>query len=493
MLDTSTPPSIPVAVKRARLFILVAVLAGPAAAAAAPDDRTWFSIAAENGVLGHASQQSVAGGGGRELIETRELRLREMGAPTARIVSRSVIHQDAAGRVVFIGDYQRTGASWVRLEARIADGRALLTRETPAGRHEESVALPANVRFDSGGGLLAAWDPAATPRLEFANFNLGAMAVERVVITAAPAAAGDPEGGMAVLRARYEGAELRGVARLQLDRRRRIVATTQPMFGLAITTRITDRATALRRHRPYRMLGSVQVRSPFRIPDSARQGHMRYLFAFRSGLEFDFPQTGEQRVAAAGGAVTLDICAACGPGLATDPATLADARRATAWLQSDDPRLRAIAAPVARMEVSDARKMALLLERAQPYLARLDFAGHYSALETIRRRAGDCTEAAVLLAALGRAAGIPTRVANGLVYSRERYHGVANTFMPHSWTLAYVDGRWRSFDLALDAFDTTHIALVVGDGDARSVQAALQLGGLLRWDRMTEIRPRPRG
>ncbi|MEA3011990.1 MAG: hypothetical protein QOD42_535 [Sphingomonadales bacterium] len=241
MLDTSTPPAIPDAVmttsltlpKRALLFILLAALAGPAAAA--PGDRTWFSIAAENGVLGHASQESVAGAGGRELIETRETRLREMRAPTARITSRSVVRQDAAGRTIFIGDYQRTGRSWVRLEARIADGRAHLTRETPAGRHEESVALPDDVRFDSGGGLLAAWDPAVTPRLEFANFNLGAMAVERVVITAAPAAAGDPEGGMAVLRARYEGAELRGVARLTLDRTARNLAMTRPLSVTRLT------------------------------------------------------------------------------------------------------------------------------------------------------------------------------------------------------------------------------------------------------------------
>ena len=97
----------------------------------------------------------------------------------------------------------------------------------------------------------------------------------------------------------------------------------------------------------------------------------------------------------------------------------------------------------------------------------------------------------MLLAALGRAAGIPTKVANGVVYSRQRYHGVSNAFMPHSWTLAYVDGAWRSFDLALDNFDATHIALTIGDGDARSVQAASQLAGLLRWAQMSEVRPRP--
>lgn len=473
-------------------FLLAALLAGRADAQAGGGATVWYSIAAETGVLGHASQESIVRPDGREMIETREMKLRELNSPLSRISGRTVTRQDHAGRVVSISDYQRTGRAWTRIEARILPDRVAVSRETPAGRHAESVALPANVRFDSGAGLLAGWDPAVQPRLEALSFSLGAMAVERVVMTVAPTAPGDPEGGMAVLRARYEGEELRGVSRLSLDARRRIVATTQPMFGMAITTRVTDRETALRRHPPFRVLHNVQVRSPYRIPDNALQGHMRYRFGFQGGLEFPVPQTAEQRVAAASGAVTLDICAACGPGLPTDPAYLADARRPTAWLQSEAPQVQAIAGPVARMRMSDARKMEELRLRARPYLERLDFAGHYSALDTIRRRAGDCTEAAVLLAALGRAAGIPTKVVNGLAYSRERYHGIANAFMPHSWVLAYVDGAWRSFDLALDRFDTSHIALVVGDGDARSVQAAIQLAGLLRWDGMTEIRPRPR-
>jgi hypothetical protein len=472
-------------------FLILVLLAGRADAQAGGGTANWYSIAAENGVLGHASQESVLRPDGRETIETREMRFREMNAPLTRISGRTVTRQDNNGRVVSISDDQRTGSAWTRIEARILPDRAEVMRETPAGRHAERIALPANVRFDGGTGLLAGWDPAARPRLEILSFSLGAMAVERVVMTLAPPEPGDPEGGMAVLRARYEGEELRGVSRLTLDARRRIVATTQPMFGMAVTTRVTDRETALAPHPPFRVLSNVQVRSPYRLSDGALQGHMRYLFGFRSGLEFPVPQTAEQRVTAAPGAITLDICGACGPGLPTDPAYLADARRPTAWLQSEAPQIQAIAAPVARMRTSDARKMDALRVLGLPYLAQIDFAGHYSALDTIRRRAGDCTEAAVLLAALGRAAGIPTRVVNGLVYSRQRYHGIANAFMPHSWVLAYVDGAWRSFDLALDRFDTSHIALVVGDGDARSVQAAIQLAGLLRWDRMTEIRRRP--
>jgi transglutaminase-like putative cysteine protease len=476
------------------LFALA--LAGQAPAPAPPNPTSWSIILAQDGAtIGHASQQIVPGPEGREIVEDREIRLQEQDGPPARIVEHNVIRQDSAGRTVAISEYWQNGTNWQRTEARIDGNRVEIVRQTNSDRRTATVALPAGVRFDSGGGLLAGWDPARTPRLEFENFNLGAMAVERVVIEAAPGAAPGPEGGMTALRTRYDGGELRSVARLELDGRRRVTALVQPMFGTSTTIRPTDRETALRDHPPYRAIPNAMMRSPFRISNQVAQGHIRYRFAYRDGLVFPLPQTAEQRVTAATGTgaagVTVDICAACGPGLPRDSAYLADALRPTAWLQSDHLELRAIAAPIGRQPLSGTRKMELLLERARPYLYTLDFSGHYSALETMRRRAGDCTEAAVLLAALGRAAGIPTRVVNGLVYSRLRYHGVSNVFMPHSWTLAYVDGQWRSFDLALDTFDATHIALSVGDGDARSVQAASQLASLLGWEEMREVRRRP--
>ena len=194
---------------------------------------------------------------------------------------------------------------------------------------------------------------------------------------------------------------------------------------------------------------------------------------------------------AATGEVTVDICAACGPGLPTtrpaEPGRCARPAGCKATIRGCARSRRRSRA----WTVSDTRKMERLAARTRQLMPRVEFGGHFSALETLARRAGDCTEAAVLLAALGRAAGIPTRVASGLVYSRDAYHGVGNVFMPHSWVLAYVDGEWRSFDAALERFDATHIALVVGDGDARSIEAANQLASLLAWNGMTEVRARP--
>ncbi|MGH6873206.1 MAG: transglutaminase-like domain-containing protein [Rhizomicrobium sp.] len=491
--------------KRNAIGSLAAALLCSAAFAAPPDDARLYSILAGNGAqIGYASHVETFGPQGREIVDEQDVGLGDEGDPwpnapwftaakSVHAMSRTQRTEDADGHTLSILTSERTGpewrGDWSRNEARIANGHADVTRTTPADSRTVRVALPPGVRFDDGAALLQAWNPTVAPRLEFDAFDADAMAVEHVIIAATGPASSD--GTVPALRERYEGAQLVAVSRLTVARDGRILRAGQPMFGGSLTVAETDRATALAPHDPYQVLPHAMAKSPYRIPPSAIAGHIRYVFSFRDGVVFALPQTGEQRAVAGSGHVTLDICVDCGPGLATDPATLADALKATPWMQSDAAALKAIAEPIAQRDISDSRKMELLAKTARAILGRLDFTGHYSALETLSRRAGDCTEASVLLAALGRAAGIPTRVANGLVYSREAYHGVSNTFLPHSWTLAFVGGRWRSYDAALDDFDSTHIALAVGDGDRTSLVAANQLAGLLVWDSVAEIRASP--
>ncbi|MDH3215957.1 MAG: lasso peptide biosynthesis protein [Candidatus Krumholzibacteria bacterium] len=67
--------------------------------------------------------------------------------------------------------------------------------------------------------------------------------------------------------------------------------------------------------------------------------------------------------------------------------------------------------------------------------------GFTSAADVLTSREGDCTEHSVLLAAVLRAAGIPTRVVVGLAHGDGHLIG-------HMWTEVYVSG-WRTLD-ALD-------------------------------------------
>lgn len=473
--------------RRFAAFVLVALAAG-VTLASADQPTTWYTIVADSGAtLGHVSLQVEPRADGRDLIESQQIYLRERGGAANRTTTRTVVREDVAGRVSSIESTARTGRFLTRTHATVSAGRVDVVRETPAGTGRETIVLPPDVRFDDGDALIQAWTPESAPRLEFLNFDSDAMAVERIVVEALGAP--DAQGRIGAVRWRYDGQDLRGVSRLVLENGR-LLEVAQPMFGETFRVRLTDRATAEQRHPPYQVIPNMAQRAPYQISQQARRGHIRYRYEFRDGMTFPLPQTGEQRARSDGGFITLDICDACGPGLPTDAAYLAAALRPTAWLQSDHPRLQAMAAAARGYDVSGTRKMEVLLERAIPYLEEADFNGHYSALDTLDRRRGDCTEAAVLLAALGRAAGIPTRVVSGVSYSRQSYHGVSNAFIPHSWVVAYVDGRWRSFDLALREFDSAHIALTIGDGDPRSIAAAGQLASLLRLDTMAEVHAR---
>lgn len=472
-----------------QLGAALVALAGPALAEAA--QTTWYAITTDDGVpVGHAWAEVRETAEGSERTDYQETTLREQDARPTRVSERTITRQDRSGGLLSISSDTRVGASVSHVEVRRVTGGLEISRETAVGKDVQIVPLGPQVRFDGGEGLYAAWGP-NSPTLEFEAFSLDALGIERVVATRLPGGP-DAEGRTQVLRASYDGRELRGLSRLTLDAEGHVVAVSQPLFGASLVTTPADRATAQRTPAPFRLMANLMMKSPFRIPAGATQGHIRYRFGFRDGMAFPLPQTGEQRVSLVNGEAVLDICETCGPGLPADAASLEQALRPSAWLQSNDPRIVKLVGPIARLKVSDTRKMEILSRSARGYLGEIDFAGHFSASETLDRRRGDCTEAAVLLAAFGRAAGIPTRTASGYVYSRERFHGLSNVFLPHSWTLAYVDGKWRSFDAALEAFDTTHIAVTIGDGDLRSMAASGQLASLLKWQGMAEVKARPR-
>ena len=81
-----------------------------------------------------------------------------------------------------------------------------------------------------------------------------------------------------------------------------------------------------------------------------------------------------------------------------------------------------------------------------------------SAAEVARNLEGDCTEHAVLLAAMLRAEKIPSRIAVGVVYVEK-----ASAFGGHMWTEAWLDGRWIPLDATLGqkGIGAGHIKLAV--------------------------------
>ena len=115
----------------------------------------------------------------------------------------------------------------------------------------------------------------------------------------------------------------------------------------------------------------------------------------------------------------------------------------------------------------------MALERfVQREVTKKDFTQAFAtASEVARSREGDCTEHAVLVAALGRAAGIPTTIETGLVYQRGRFYY-------HAWNVFWID-EWQQWVTGYAVFnqvpaDVTHLRFVRGEA-----QEQLDLIGLL--------------
>lgn len=92
--------------------------------------------------------------------------------------------------------------------------------------------------------------------------------------------------------------------------------------------------------------------------------------------------------------------------------------------------------------------------------------GDATASEVARNRSGDCTECAVLLAAILRAQGIPSRCVTGLAYAADEFAGVSDVFVYHMWTQAWIanedgdsGGKWVDLDSAMYRYTATHITL----------------------------------
>ena len=114
--------------------------------------------------------------------------------------------------------------------------------------------------------------------------------------------------------------------------------------------------------------------------------------------------------------------------------------------------------------------------------------GYASAVEVASSKQGDCTEHAVLTAALCRAVGIPSQVVTGLAYVEE-WSTVVNGFGGHAWAQAYVGDKWVGIDAAFKGtgrggYDVGHIALAAGSGNPEDFLNLIGTMGQFKIDRV---------
>jgi transglutaminase-like putative cysteine protease len=244
-----------------------------------------------------------------------------------------------------------------------------------------------------------------------------------------------------------------------------VVREESPM-GLIVLRETRDRATALA------VPGSLQtdmLRTSAIEPSGPRIVDGTQLESLRIRLEGFSPDPRE--VEGAGQSVSGDVIQVVDP--ATQPPSPAGAEVVRALqpeplVESDAPEIVA----EAKKAVGDAAEPRQKAERLTRYVAALldkkPTVSLPSALEVLRTRVGDCNEHTALYVAMARAAGLPARVAVGVVH-------VHNAFYYHAWPEVFVEtapgrGYWLAVDPTLNQFpaDPTHVVLARGGLDRQA-------------------------
>jgi len=201
------------------------------------------------------------------------------------------------------------------------------------------------------------------------------------------------------------------------------------------------------------------------IPDPRRTRYVQYRIGLKDGDPAQiFPSDGRQSIQPGpdkNSLVMNVVTAGPGDGTAGPPEVDATYLRPNGIITSEDERVKTLAKRVAGDTQNPWDKAVQIEHWVFENIRDKNFAIAFApADEVARNLSGDCSEHAVLAAAMTRAVGIPSRVAVGLLYvdnTKQKLKG----FGYHVWHEVYVNQRWVALDSSWDqsSVDATHIKL----------------------------------
>lgn len=233
---------------------------------------------------------------------------------------------------------------------------------------------------------------------------------------------------------------------LYLDEEGELLKMVAPLIGIEFYT--VDEAEALKEIAGEQLDVAVDTFIKAELPGNPHEArHATYRIhvdgADPTGL---IPEGSTQAVKVVGDDVELSVTAIdpLEKSAAQDAKTpdMSEFLAATRFVPWQDQSLKLLADAGAGEETEPAQVAVALEKHVRSTITSKNFStAMATALEVAQTKSGDCTEHSVLLAALLRAKGIPSRVAVGFVYA-----GSHKAFGGHMWTEAYLDDRWVPLD-----------------------------------------------
>jgi hypothetical protein len=356
--------------------------------------------------------------------------------------SDSRYRESADGRLLAIHTEMSSSAQATTVDVEVKPGALAVRTSTGGKTYERSVELAGEVL-----------GPAAARRLTLARLHatgdtvsyrvfvaeLGSVTTISAVLTGVTAEALEMEQSMDAMP---------GKTAVWVDREGWLLRqVTQTPFGEVETVRSTWGAKAKEPAAlPAESFERTMVKSNVRLPEEREIERLTIRITHKKpelGWP-DFTADNQKVLEQTRDHVVLEIRRA-------EPDDMAPYLKPNALIQSDDAAVREIAKSVAGEE-RDAFRTALRLRNWTSEHMHFDAGIAVApASEVARDRRGTCFGYAMLLGALARAAGIPSRVRMGLAYLDGAWGG-------HAWVDVFAGGRWLPLDAALESSGTADAA-----------------------------------
>jgi hypothetical protein len=261
-----------------------------------------------------------------------------------------------------------------------------------------------------------------------------------------------------------------------VDENLRALKNVMPVAGLHVEMVACAKEFALGENDVLELVDKMFVRSPEPLRNLGSVKSITYdLIPTGDVSNLTIPSNDNQKAQQlSDGKVVVTVEPVSAPSGATFPytgsdETILEATKPTRFLQSDRKEI----IDLARGAVGGTKDAAEAIKKIEAfvgsYIKNTSLSvGYATAAEVAASKQGDCSEFAVLTAAMCRAVGIPAQVVVGVAYV-EDFAGHQG-FGGHAWNQAYVGGKWVGLDAAFKStgrggYDAGHIALAAGGGE----------------------------
>ena len=464
------------------IFVVIACLTcpSPAGSKAVADETEYLAVFMEGKKVGHAIQSRVVSEGKVTTSEEVSITI-SRGGISMTVEMKETSIETTSGEPLGFESTQKLGAMAMKMTGQVdKQGKVTLTTNSMGSEQKSTLQWPQGAVMIEGLRLITLKKGLKEgTQYSVKIFSAGMMQAVDTQIRIGPEQNVDLLGRVVTLTEVKTTLVMPGAGEIvstgYVDRDLRMQKSIMPIAGMQVEMVACAKEFALGQNDVLELIDKMFLKSPEPLNNLDSAKSITYnLSPVKGASDFTIPSNDNQKAQRLdNGKIILKIEPVAAPAGAKFPykgtdAAILEAMESTRYLQSDNKQV----IDLARRAVGGTKDAAEAARKIEAFVGeyienRSLSVGYASAAEVAASRQGDCSEFAVLTAAMCRAVGIPAQVVAGVAYVDD-FLGHQG-FGGHAWAQAYIGGKWIGLDASFrgggrGGYDAGHIILAAGNG-----------------------------